>query len=347
MKKNGSIVVLIIMILLVVLFVAIKVMSNVRETTKQDYLYYESSTGLFHNAHYEIGSLQNSHKQEVNSSGKLHSLVYNQLDDKIYALKENGCKVSILSRDGIEEKLNYCKFKNLSGGYGIESITFDKKNYKYLILPNGFGPKYRKGSSIAIFNDKKEFIKVINSDLYISSLVILNNKLVYTETDLYGSDSNSVDYLTTYDLTTNKRTRTNYLNKVEVQTLLQLDNDYLMAYRKDDGYTYVVTSKGKVISKLRHSITSIDPSHLVGGKWYREMYEYLIEYTKDSFKIIKTEDRCDRYNPLMFNNKSIYCIDKKDNKKIISVLNNDKNVYHLDTKYEYGSYHGLALFGFK
>jgi hypothetical protein len=342
-----------------VIYIVFQLVDFRRQTTQQDYLYYQSSYGFLgigNNAQYEIGSIQNNHKYRKKSSGVVQFSEYNRMDDSIYLPRYIGCSVMVFSREGAKSELNYCKLNKNKLHYDVISIFFDKNDYKYLLLDNGVN--YH--SIIAIFNNKQKLIKVINSDFDIFSLAVVNDKLVYAKSRTDGFDIYDSYYLTVRDLKTDKEVTYNYDKKIKnldyITALLPLDNYYLIAYKGNDDYNYIVTSKGKLISKSSNIVSSYNSSYQIDGKWYLNALinkdledgdSMLVEYTEDSFKLIDYLKKCDRYNSLMFNNKSVYCIDKKDNKKIISVLDNDRNVYKLDKKYEYGAYHGLALFGFK
>lgn len=348
---------------IVLLFNIVGSLLNSRAVTEQDYLYFQSSYGLVgigQNTQYEIGSIKSSYKYKNKLDEVSLGSEYNKLDDSIYILQTTGCVIPVLSRNGQHDELNYCRVKHKSVRYEATAIFFDKKNYKYVLLNGGFGGSDKYINAIAIFNDRQELIKVINSDLFITSLVTLDDKLVYAQSPIGDGGREAAKYLTTYDLKNNKSRTIDYSvknkNLFSIGTLMQLDNDYLISYQGEDNFNYVITSKGKVLNKSRKGLSAYKPSYYINGKWYLDVILFkepvgkniaLIEYTKDSFKTIEHLKICDRYNDLMFNNKSVYCIDKKDDKKIISVLNNDKNTYKLDKKYVYGTYHRLALFGFK
>lgn len=362
-KKDTTTFVFIIIIIGSILFAASKIFPNYRETTAQDYLYFNSSHGLLgigRNTLYEIGSINNSQKYNKRLEEVSNGSEYNVLDDSIYVLDETSCVVSVLKRDGHRDELNYCPADRGRDRYRADSIYFDQKNYKYVILNGGFGGEDKYVTAIAIFNEKQQLIKTIVNDFFIESLVIINDKVIYSQREILYGDEGVSKYLITYDLKTNKRTIIDYSKKYKdldyIIGLLQLDNDYLVLYADKKQERHVMNSKGKIIKNIKQNIDSTRPSYYINKKWYLNVSlsdapkyesELLVEYTKDSFKTISYLETCDYYNSLIYNNKSVYCVSKKDNKKIVSLLDNDKNIYKLDKKYEYGSYHRLALFGFK
>lgn len=355
-KKERITAVFMIIILISSLFAVSKMLPTYRETTAKDYLYYQSSYGFLGigmGTDYEIGSINNKLKQQNKFSNVVKFAEYNNFDDSIYLGTLGECTIKIISRKGQKSDLNFCVLKDRALTYEANAIAFDKKNYKYVTLDGG---SYKKPvNAIVIFNDKQEAIKDIRSKYRIDSTVILNHEVVFIQID-ERKDDLSINYLNVYDLNTDKMTRIDlakkYSNLESVTDLLQLDNDYLIAYQGKDGYNYVINSKGQFLSKRNKEINIIRPSYEINGKWYADsvMFNYedssILEYNNKSIRWIKYGDICSHYSDVKFNNKGAYCISKKDNKKLISILEKNNNIYTLDKKYDYQAYHNLVLFGF-
>lgn len=356
-KKNVLNFIFLIIFLLSIFFLISNLLPNIRKATNQDYLYYQSSYGFLGigmGTEYEIGSFSNKNKQKNKFGNVVYVVEYNKQEDNIYLATLGECTVKIISRDGHKSDLNFCVLKDRALTYGVEGITFDKKNYKYLTLSGGSAKKPL--NAILVFNDKQEVIKDVRAKYRIDSLVVLDHAIVFTQLDETADDIVVKD-LNIYDLKTDKLTtidlRKKDANIDSISALLQLDNDYLIAYWGKDDYNYVINSKGKFVSKRNKEIRSITPSYEINGKWYKDdlqgKYEEssILEYSNNSIRWINYGKICTHYSSVKFNNKSVYCISKKDNKKLISILDTDNNIYIADKKYEYYADHDMALFGFK